>query len=401
MMSSSKQQASKISSNSYFVVGVDFWLMLCAICLICIGIVMVASSSLPIADKHYEDAFYYLKRHIIYITLGITMSMIILAMKMDWLQKLSRILMVIAILLLLVVLIPQIGVKINGARRWINLGFARFQVVEAVKLAMIVYLAGYIVRHKQGVQSRFFGVIKPIILAVVIAFLLLLQPDFGSAVLLLIITLFMVYIAGARYRDLTILGLLSASSMAIIAIAEPYRLKRLNTFLNPWEVQYDGGFQLVQALIAIGRGQFSGVGIGGSVQKLFYLPEAHTDFIFSVYAEEMGFIGVVLLVLIYVVFILRIFSIAKTAYNYGKDFAAYASAGIGVWIALQAILSICVNLGLLPTKGITLPFVSSGGSAIMMNLLSLAIVLRVSYENRLHNLKAIRKFRKKQAQGGI
>ena len=398
-MTKASKHANKISSNSYLAVGVDFWLMISAICLISIGVIMVASSSFAIADEYYHDAFYYLKRHIVYISLGFLLSTIVLAMKMDWMQQLSRILMVVAIILLIIVLIPQIGVKINGARRWINLGFARFQVVEAVKLAMIVYLAGYIVRHKQGVQNRFFGVIKPILLAVVLAFLLLLQPDFGSAVLLMIITLFMVFIAGARYRDLTILGVLCASSMAIIAIAEPYRLKRLNTFLNPWDEQFDGGFQLVQALIAIGRGEFSGVGIGGSVQKLFYLPEAHTDFIFSVYAEELGFLGVLFLILIYAIFIFRIFAIAKTAYNNGKDFAAYAAAGIGVWIALQAVLSMCVNLGLLPTKGLTLPFISSGGSAIMMNLLSLAIVIRISYENRLHNIKAIRKFRQKQAEG--
>ena len=379
-----------MSSSSYLAVGVDFWLMVSSLCLIGIGIVMVASSSLAIAEKYNHDAFYYLKRHILYIGIGTFLSTIVLAMKMDWVQQLSRILIVVAIILLIVVLIPGIGVQVNGARRWINLGFARFQVVEAVKLAMIVYLAGYIVRHKEGLQKKFFGVIKPLLLAVLLAFLLLLQPDFGSAVLLVTITLFMVYIAGARYRDLTILGVLSASSMAIIAIAEPYRVERLKGFINPWDDPFDGGFQLVQALIAIGSGKVSGIGIGGSVQKLFYLPEAHTDFIFSVYAEEMGFIGVMLLICLYVILIQRIFSISKTALDFGKEFAAYSCAGIGVWIALQSFLSMGVNLGMLPTKGLTLPLISSGGSAIMMSLLSLAIVMRVSYENRIHNVKALR-----------
>lgn len=388
-MNSSKQ-ANKMSSNSYLAVGVDFWLMVSSLCLIGIGIVMVASSSLAIAEKYNHDAFYYLKRHILYIGIGTFLSLIILAMKMDWMQQLSRVLIVVAIILLIIVLIPGLGVKINGARRWINLGFARFQVVEAVKLAMIVYLAGYIVRHKEGLQQKFFGVIKPLLLAIVLALLLLLQPDFGSAVLLLTITLFMVYIAGARYRDLSILGILSASSMAIIAIAEPYRVERLKGFINPWADPFDGGFQLVQALIAIGSGKVSGIGIGGSVQKLFYLPEAHTDFIFSVFAEEMGFIGVILLISLYIVLIQRIFSISKTALKNGKEFAAYSCAGIGVWIALQSFLSMGVNLGLLPTKGLTLPLISSGGSAIMMSLLSLAIVVRVSYENRMHNVKALR-----------
>jgi cell division protein FtsW len=386
----SNKQANKTSSNSFLAIGVDFWLILSAFCLISIGIIMVASSSIAIAEKYNHDAFYYLKRHIIYIGIGMTLSMIILAMKTDWMEHLSRILLVIAIILLILVLFPGIGVKINGARRWLNLGFARFQVVEAVKLAMIVYLAGYIVRHKQGLQSKFFGVIKPLLTAVLLAFLLLLQPDFGSAVLLLTITLFMIYIAGARYRDLSILGILSASSMVLLAYAEPYRIQRLISFQNPWADPFDGGFQLVQALIAIGSGNVSGIGIGASVQKLFYLPEAHTDFIFSVFAEEMGFIGVICLIAIYIVFITRIFKISKVAFNNGNEFASFACSGIGIWIALQAFLSMGVNLGLLPTKGLTLPFISSGGSAIMMNLLSLAIVMRVSYENRRFNYKAIR-----------
>ena len=388
------KQANKIPDTGYFAVGVDFWLLITAVSLIAVGILMVASSSFAIAEKYNHDAFYYLKKHVLYITVGLFLSGIILAMKMDWMQHLSRVLMVIAILLLIVVLVPGIGAKINGARRWINLGFARFQVVEAVKLAMIVYLAGYIVRHKEGVQQRFFGVIKPVLLSGLLAALLLIQPDFGSAVLLLIITIFMVFIAGARIRDLIILAVASGSLMAYIAKAAPYRMTRLATFQDPFADPYIGGFQLVQALIAIGSGKVSGVGIGASVQKLFYLPEAHTDFIFSVYAEEMGFIGVLILIVIYVIFISRIFSIAKTALANGNEFAAFSCAGIGVWLALQTGLSMGVNMGLLPTKGITLPFISSGGSAILMNILSLAIVVRVSYENRCHGLKAISKKKK-------
>jgi len=386
----SNKQANKLSSNSYLAVGVDFWLMISVVSLIAIGIIMVASSSFAIAEKYSNDVFYYLKRHVLYISVGFALSTIVLAMKTDWMEHLSRILLVVAIILLILVLFPGIGVKINGARRWLNLGIARFQVVEAVKLAMIVYLAGYFVRHKQGLQNRFFGVIKPLFATVIIAALLLIQPDFGSAVLILTITLFMIYIAGARYRDLSILGILSVSSMALLAYAEPYRIQRLISFKNPFSDPFDSSFQLVQALIAIGSGKISGNGIGGSVQKLFYLPEAHTDFIFSVYAEEMGFIGVLLLIALYITLITRIFAISKVALKNGKEFASFACAGIGVWIALQTFFSMGVNLGLLPTKGLTLPFISSGGSAIMMNLLSLAIVMRVSFENRRHNFKAIR-----------
>ncbi|MCB1603739.1 MAG: putative lipid II flippase FtsW [Xanthomonadales bacterium] len=384
-------QANKKSVTGVFSVGYDFWLLFSLGCLISLGIIMVASSSFAIAENSNGDAFYYLKRHIVFIGLGIFLSFIVLSMKMEWMQKLSKVLIIISLLLLILVVVPGLGVKVGGARRWLNLGISRFQVVEAVKLAMIVYLAGYVVRHKVGLQHKFIGVVKPLMLSGLLAVLLLMQPDFGSAVLLLTITLFMVFIAGARFRDLLILAVFAASMMAFLAYAEPYRIQRLISFQNPWSDPFGGGFQLVQALIAIGSGKLTGIGVGGSVQKLFYLPEAHTDFVFSVFAEEMGFVGVIALIVIYLILIFRIFSISKVALSLGKEFSAYACAGIAVWLSLQTFLSMGVNLGLLPTKGLTLPFISSGGSAIMMNILAIALVMRVSYENRVHFVKAIKK----------
>ncbi len=384
------QANSKKIKYGLFRVGVDPALALSALFLVMIGVLMVASASIAIAEKYNHDPLHYLKRHVMFIAIGLVAAGIALRLSTEWVQRLSRLMMLLCLVALILVLVPGIGVTVNGAQRWLNLGVSRFQVVEAVKLALIVYLASYAVRHKLSLQQAMFGVIKPLMLTMVIALLLLLQPDFGSAVLLLMITIFMVFLAGARYRDMTVLSILAASSMAVIAWAEPYRMKRLVNFIDPWQDPFNAGFQLVQALIAIGRGEFAGVGIGGSVQKLFYLPEAHTDFIFAVYAEETGFFGVLLMVLLFTVLLLRVFSVARTALNNGQEFSGFMVAGIGVWLSLQAFFSMGVNLGLLPTKGLTLPFISSGGSAIMVNLAALGLVARVSYENRKQSIKAIR-----------
>lgn len=373
---------------SWYVVGVDTWLAVSFLALITIGAIMVASSSIAVAESVVGDAFYYFKRHILFIVLGAIFGVMIMNISSEWMNRLSRPALILGILALILVLIPGVGVEVNGARRWINLGVSRFQVVEAIKLALIMSLAAYVVKHKKGIQNSMLGVLRPLIIVTVIAGLLLVQPDFGSAVLLMIITLVMIYIAGARYRDLTVISLLAGSSLMVIAWAEPYRVKRLVNFVDPWQDPFNAGFQLVQALIAVGRGEVTGVGIGSSIQKLFYLPEAHTDFIFAVYAEEVGFIGVLVLIALFVLLIYRIFKVARNAFDQGNDFAGFMCTGIAVWLGLQAFLSMGVNLGMLPTKGLTLPFISSGGSAVMMNIIALSVVFRVSYENRKLHYRA-------------
>jgi len=383
----SKRQQ-KIAKLNWYTVGVDGWLLAAFCALLAIGAVMVASSSIAVAENTVHDSFYYFKRHVLFIVLGAVIAAGLMNLSTDWVSRLSRPALILGILSLVLVLIPGIGVEVNGAKRWINLGISRFQVVEAVKLALIVSLATYVVKHKKSIQHSMLGVLKPLMMVVVIAVLLLIQPDFGSAALLMIITLIMVYIAGARYRDLSVISLLAGSAMAVIAWAEPYRVKRLVNFVDPWQDPYNAGFQLVQALIAIGRGEITGVGIGSSVQKLFYLPEAHTDFIFAVYAEEMGFLGVLLLIALFMVLLYRIFKVARNAFDNGNDFAGFMCTGIGVWLALQTFLSMGVNLGLLPTKGLTLPFISSGGSAIMMNIVAIGLVFRTSFENRKLNYRS-------------
>ncbi len=379
-MSKVKQKNNK--SLSWQTVGVDGWLAFAFVFLLALGTLMVASSSIAVAEKNTGDAFYYLKRHILFIGLGLSCGLLVMQLSSEWIDRLSRPMLIIGAVALVLVLIPGVGIEVNGAQRWLNFGVSRFQVVEAVKLALIAALASYIVHHMKTVQGSMLGVLKPLVGVILLAVLLLMQPDFGSAALLLIITFVMIYIAGARYRDISILGLLASTGMALIAWAEPYRVKRLTNFQNPWLDPYGDGFQLVQALIAVGRGEVNGVGIGASIQKLFYLPEAHTDFIFAVFAEEMGFAGVLILVMLFALLVFRIFKISKEAFDNGNDFGGFLCAGIAVWVALQAVLSMGVNLGILPTKGLTLPFISSGGSAIMMNVVALSLVFRVSFENR-------------------
>lgn len=381
----------KIVKVNWYTVGVDGWLALAFLSLLAIGAVMVASSSIAVAESATQDAFYYFKRHLLFIGLGGMIAALMMNISSDWMNRLSRPALILGMLSLVLVLMPGIGVEVNGAKRWLNLGVSRFQVVEAVKLALIMSLAAYIVKHKKSIQNSMLGVLKPLVMVVIIAVLLLVQPDFGSAALLMIITLIMIYVAGARYRDLTVISLLAGSAMAVIAWAEPYRVKRLVNFVDPWQDPFNAGFQLVQALIAIGRGEITGVGIGSSVQKLFYLPEAHTDFIFAVFAEEMGFIGILVMVALFLLLIYRIFKVARNAFDNGNEFAGYMCTGIAVWLALQAFLSMGVNLGLLPTKGLTLPFISSGGSAIMMNIIALSVVFRISFENRKLHYRSVKK----------
>jgi cell division protein FtsW len=254
-----------------------------------------------------------------------------------------------------------------------------FQVVEAVKLMVILYMAGYLVRKVDMVKVRFFDTLKPLLLAAMLTGLLLLQPDMGSAAVITAIVGGMVWLAGAAWRHILMLGLLSLPVFGIAAM-EPYRLKRIISFTNPWADPFNSGFQLTQALIAIGRGEVFGVGLGASIQKLFYLPEAHTDFIFAVLAEEFGLLGVIFIILLFMLLVARILSVGLMAHRAGKPFAGNVAYGIGLWIGLQALVSMGVNLGVLPTKGLTLPLISSGGSSLLMTFAALGIVFRIRYE---------------------
>ena len=358
----------------------DLPIMIAAGALASFGVIMVASSSIAIADGAHLGPFYYVIRHLIFLALGIALGTIVARTELAWFERNAFPLLLLAVFLLLLVFVPGLGQRINGARRWIRLGFAGFQSVEAVKLMFIVYLASYLVRHREAVQSKLFGVVKPIGVAGVLIVLLLAQPDFGSSALIIAVTVGMVWLGGARMRNLFYLAIPVMPAIAWAAMTSDYRVKRLTSFLNPWEHPFDDGFQLTQALIAIGRGEWFGVGLGGSVQKLFYLPEANTDFILAVIGEEFGFIGIVLVLAVFALLVGRALTLGMRAVERGQRFAGYCAFGIGLCIGLQALVSVGVNMGVLPTKGLTLPLISSGGSSVMMSCVMVGFLLRVSYE---------------------
>jgi cell division protein FtsW len=360
-------------------VGPDSWVLVPALLLLSIGIVMVGSASIAIAEGQGAASHHYLVRHLLFIALGVTLALSLRVIPIAFFERISRPLFALSVLLLLAVYIPGIGHTVNGSTRWIRLGVFNFQAVEAVKLMTIVCVAGYLARRAQLVQTRFFETVKPLAFAAVLSVILLLQPDMGSAAVITAIVAGMVWLAGAAWRHLFVLGLVALPAFAFAAM-EPYRLRRIVSFMDPWADPYASGFQLTQALIAVGRGELFGVGIGASIQKLFYLPEAHTDFIFAVLAEEFGLAGVIAVLLLFLLLVTRIMVIGTMAHRRGRPFAGFIAYGIGLWIGLQALVSVGVNLGVLPTKGLTLPLISSGGSSMLMTLFALGVVLRIKFE---------------------
>jgi len=360
-------------------VQVDAWLLVPVLLLVASGLVMVASSSIAIAESQGLSTSYYLVRQVIYILLGLVLASAFRVIPIACLERISRPLMWLSALVLLLVFIPGVGRSVNGSARWISLGIANFQVVEVVKVMVIIYMAGYLVRKAEMVRTRFFDTLKPLLLAAMLTGILLMQPDMGSAAVITAIVGGMVWLAGAAWRHILVLGMMALPVFGFAAL-EPYRLRRIVSFTDPWADPFNSGFQLTQALIAVGRGEIFGVGLGASIQKLFYLPEAHTDFIFAVLAEEFGLLGVIFILALFMLLVARIMSIGLMAHRAGKPFAGNIAYGIGLWIGLQALVSMGVNLGVLPTKGLTLPLISSGGSSVLMTFLALGIVFRIRYE---------------------
>ncbi len=358
----------------------DIVLASAALALAAIGVVMVASSSVAIAEGHGVDSFHYLKRHLVFLALGAAAALVMMRVELRHLERHAFVVLLACFALLTMIFVPGIGHTVNGSTRWVRLGVSNFQVVEVVKLFLILYIASYLVRHQAHLQTNFVGMLKPVLLTGVMVGLLLLQPDFGSAVLLLGITIGMIWLGGARLRDLAAPALLLSPMLAWAALSESYRLRRLTSFLDPWADPFRDGFQLTQALIAIGRGEWMGVGLGSSVQKLFYLPEAHTDFILAVLAEEFGLLGVVTVLGLFAVLTGRALQLGLRAHQAGRAYAGFCAFGIALWLGLQALVSIGVNLGVLPTKGLTLPLISSGGSSVLMTCVAVGLLLRVSFE---------------------
>jgi cell division protein FtsW len=363
-----------------FARNIDRSVLLLYLILILIGLVMVASASIGIADQNTEDPFYYTKRHFFRILLSLMLVWLAFKTPLSFWKNNGLILMLGSIVLLGFVLIPGVGHTVNGSTRWLNFGFFTFQISEVSKLFLIIYLSGYLVRRSEEVQTNAMGFIKPMLVLAFASGLLILEPDFGAAAVLLLTGLGLMFLGGVRFGQFALFLFGTLGIMVALAVSSPYRLSRITSFVDPWADPFNSGFQLTQSLIAIGNGGWFGNGLGGSIQKLFYLPEAHTDFLFAIYAEEFGLAGTLILVSLYALFAMRCFSIGKMALLGQQVFGAYLVYGVGLLITLQAIINIGVNMGALPTKGLTLPFISYGGNSILSMSFAVGLVLRVYRE---------------------
>lgn len=366
------------------------------ISLLTIGIIMVASSSISVADRNFSNPFYYLQRQLVFVAMGLFAAVTVFKIRLVQWEKSGMSLLVFALFLLVLVLVPGVGKTVNGSTRWLPLGVINLQVSELVKLFLVIYVAGYLVRHGEAVRRSLLGFLKPMMMVGLAGLLLLMEPDFGATVVIMGTVLGMTFLAGARFTQFMAFVFIFVCAALMLVVTSPYRMQRLTSFANPWADPFDSGFQLTQSLIAIGTGGWFGTGLGGSVQKLFYLPESHTDFLFAVLSEELGFVGVTVVVLLYSALFFRALKIASQAEKAGNFFAAYMAYGIGIWLSMQAIINMGVNVGLLPTKGLTLPLMSYGGSSLIVCCIAIGLLMRIYYETNGVNKQA-RKQTVKQA----
>jgi cell division protein FtsW len=361
----------------------DLTLVLIIGTLLCGGLVMMTSASISLAESINGNPLFYFERQVVAAVLGLAGVAVMLRVPTSVWDRLSVVLLCLAIGMLAAVLVPGLGNTVKGATRWLSVGgISVVQVSEPARLLVLMYISSYAVRYRVELREGFFGFAKPMLLVGGICGLLLAQPDFGASVVMLVITLAILFIAGARWRDFLIFSAVVAALLAMAAVSSPYRVERLITFLDPWADPFGSGFQLTQSLIAIGSGQWLGVGLGGSVQKLFYLPEAHTDFVFAVIAEEFGLVGSLIVIGLFVVLIWRALGIARESLTAGRLYQANLAFGFAIWQSVQVFINIGVNMGILPTKGLTLPLISYGRSSVIVTLLALGLLLRIDFENR-------------------
>ncbi|HRD68848.1 MAG: putative lipid II flippase FtsW [Legionella sp.] len=364
----------------------DKWLIGAVFGLLIIGLMMVASSSVMISTKYFHQPFHFLIRQACYLFAGLMVALIIIRTDSSFWEKISMPMLIICLIMLLIVLVPGIGRSVNGSRRWLAFGPIGIQVSEMAKLTMIFYLAGYLVRQQKAVTESIIGFIKPMMILGLVSVLLLMEPDFGATVVISGTVMAMLFLAGVKLRYYIGLLLVVIVALALLAISSPYRVARLTAFLDPWADQYNSGYQLTQSLIAFGRGGWFGSGLGESIQKLLYLPEAHTDFLFAVLAEELGLFGILVVMTLYSILVIRGLTIAYTAHTQERLFASFTAYGLTFWLALQAAINMGVNAGLLPTKGLTLPLLSYGGASMVINCVVIALLLRIDHENRWQSL---------------
>ena len=366
--------------------ALDGGLILMVMALVILGLVMVLSSSVAVSEVRFGHQWHYFQRQVFALGVGGLLAALVLMVPSEsWLRHRGKWFLLGLVLLALVLLV---GREIGGAKRWLPLLVMNFQPAEWMKIATILFLAGYLQRHQDAVKQDASAVMRLFLPFGMMAGLLLLQPDYGTTVLIAGVLVGMLFIAGAPFRYFVITVLPIGALLAALVINSPYRMARVMNFMDPWQDPYGVGYQLSQALMAIGSGGITGSGLGASVQKLLYLPDAHTDFMFSVFAEETGWLGVVLLLSLYGVLLWRMFAIAQAAWTPEAPFKALVVYGIAIMFAGQILINVGVNLGVFPTKGLTLPFVSYGGSSLMMALLAMGLVLRIDYETRISQVMA-------------
>jgi cell division protein FtsW len=361
-------------------IRIDAVMAALALGIILLGLVMVTSASISIASQGSGAPFLYLERQLILTLLGAAAAALVFCLRTEQLERASVPLLVLGAALLILVLVPGLGHSVNGSRRWLRVAGGNFQVSELVRVIVLIYVASYAVRRETELRTTLKGLVRPLGILTCMGALLLAEPDFGAATVLFASGFALLFLAGARLRYVLGMMLIAVAGFATLAMSSNYRLRRLTTFLDPWADPYNSGFQLTQSLIAIGRGEWFGVGLGASVQKLFYLPEAHTDFLFAVLAEELGLAGVALTLALFLGLIWRSFFIARLAAGAGLKFASYLAAGFGLWLGIQAFINIGVNMGVLPTKGLTLPLMSYGRSSLIVAMAWVGLVLRVYHE---------------------
>ncbi len=358
--------------------------------LLALGLVMVYSSSIAMSEAEKSTGYrmhYYLMRHGVFLVIALVAAGITFQIPISLWQRLAMPLFIIGGFLLVLVLIPGIGRDVNGSRRWISLGFTSMQPSELMKFFVVLYAADYTVRKAAFMNDFKKGFLPMLAVMVFTGAMLLRQPDFGALVVITSIAMAVLFLGGLNWRVFVGLILLLAVAFVVLIISSPYRLQRIIGFMDPWADAYGKGYQLSHSLIAFGRGEWLGVGLGGSVEKLFYLPEAHTDFLLAVIAEELGFVGITVVLALFVVFIYRAFAVGREAMMREKYFASLVAQGIGVWLSVQTLINMGVNMGVLPTKGLTLPFMSYGGTGIVVNCVAVAVLLRIDAENRASSSK--------------
>lgn len=373
-------------------------LVLCAAALMVIGVVMISSASMDMAAETAGNSYHYVIRQLLFAALGCVLALVSVNVPVAWWERSGWLLLGIGLLVLVLVLTP-LGRTVNGSTRWIPFGLFNVQVSEVAKLCLIAYLAGYVVRRRDELLNTWPGFLKPLVVLALASVLLVIQPDFGATVVLVTAAAGMIFLSGVRLTRFVPLIVILVAMGTVLVLTQPYRLKRVVSYLDPWKDQFDTGYQLTQSLIAFGRGEWAGVGLGNSIQKLFYLPEAHTDFIFAIIAEEFGLMGSLLVLALFTVLVVSGFVIARRAEKAGMPFGACFAYGLTLLIGLQAGINMAVSTGLLPTKGLTLPLVSYGGSSLMITCVSIGVLARIEME-RLDKVRVAGEKNRSRNRGG-